>query len=758
MHNTPGSPTKSLVTVSQPDLTLAEAEAAYDAVLSGRITQGARVEQFQDMFAAYMGTKHALACSSGTTALHLALLAIDAGPGDEVIVPDLSFVATANAVAYTGATPVLCDVNRDDWGLNVAEVESLISPRTVAIIAVHLYGHACRVEELLRLANKHSLWLIEDAAEGLGGDLSPQCKLGTIGHIGTFSFYGNKVITCFPAGTSILVKPAEGRGKSRVRKIEEIGEGDFVLSYDTKTATKSYQKVVSTQKRKARAMIAVRFSNGNSLRMTPEHPVFVPGRGWVKAGKLQPGDQVVQYIYRGLKNIESPAKKSAEQKDHHSKMITAAHADGRYKTDGYANRGGAISRSLLDCDLSDTERLRRSEHMHRVLACPAARAKRRDGMREFWASEEGASRRRRQRRAMLKKAKDPAFRQLLSSGVRRAMEKESYWDAYHAGLNAKKNRSEAKLESILSAALPGEFVFNGDGSQGVRVDNLIPDFVHTGEKKKVIELFGARWHSAEEKAQKTERYAARGYESLFVWDYELTNQANVAREVKRFASNPGVKIVDVVSVVRESADEYVYNLTVENTHTYFARGILVHNCGEGGMLVTDDDHVKGRAYKFRGQGVSSARRYYHDELGYNYRMTDVQAAIGAVQMQRLDSILLGRRAVMNAYDGHLREILLDAGCLQESSYSLAGVAPWLYTILMPSAGCALDLQFLLAEAGYETRPVFVPMHELPMYASGQREFWVSTDLSRRGVSLPTHTGLTGADISTISSIVRSFFV
>lgn len=361
-------------TVSQPSLTQAEADAVSDAVLSGRITQGARVEEFQDMFAAHIGSKYALACSSGTTALHLALLAIDAGPGDEVIVPDLSFVATANAVAYTGATPVLCDVNRDDWGLNVAEVESLIGPRTVAIIAVHLYGHACRVEELNRLATKYHLCLIEDAAEGLGGDICPARKLGTIGEIGTFSFFGNKVIST----------------------------------------------------------------------------------------------------------------------------------------------------------------------------------------------------------------------------------------------------------------------------------------------------------------------------------------------------------------------------------------------AEGGMVVTDSEWVWDRVYKYRGQGVDPVRRYYHDVLGYNYRMTDIQAALGVVQMRRFDEILAKRRAVMNAYDSYLRGEIPESS-FQRSSYPHAGVAPWLYTILMPSQRSALALQDMLAVAGYETRPVFVPMHELPMYAQ-ERAFWVSSDLHRRGVSLPTHTGLTGADISTVSAIVRNFFV
>lgn len=188
------------VSVSQPDLTQAEAEAVYDAVRSGRITQGARVSEFQDKFAQFVGTKHALACSSGTAALHLALLAIGVRPGDEVIVPDVSFVATANAVTYVGAKPVLCDISYDTWGLYPAAVERLITSRTRAVIAVHLYGMPCEIEELKALSRKYGFYLIEDAAEGLGGYVCPSMPLGSIGDIGVFSFYGNKVITTGEGG------------------------------------------------------------------------------------------------------------------------------------------------------------------------------------------------------------------------------------------------------------------------------------------------------------------------------------------------------------------------------------------------------------------------------------------------------------------------------------------------------------------------------------------------------------------------------
>lgn len=189
-----------MIQVSNPDLTDLEVQAATSVVRSGHITQGEKVHEFQAAFAEYLGVPHALACSSGTTALHLALLALGVGPGDEVIVPDVSFVATVNAVRYVGATPVLCDITGRNWGLNPEKVEKLITPRTAAIIAVHLYGVSCDIYELSRIAGEHHLALVEDAAEGLGGFAYHGEPLGTLSDIATFSFYGNKVITTGEGG------------------------------------------------------------------------------------------------------------------------------------------------------------------------------------------------------------------------------------------------------------------------------------------------------------------------------------------------------------------------------------------------------------------------------------------------------------------------------------------------------------------------------------------------------------------------------
>jgi perosamine synthetase len=181
---------------------LGEREEAYvlDAVRSGWISSlGKYVTQFESMFADFCGVDHAVSVSNGTTALHLALHALGIGPGDEVIVPALTFVASANAVTYTGARPVFADVDPTTWCIDPADVERVISPRTRAIIPVHLYGHPAAMDEINRLADLYGLTVIEDAAEAHGAIIGGR-KVGGWGRIAAFSFYANKTITTGEGG------------------------------------------------------------------------------------------------------------------------------------------------------------------------------------------------------------------------------------------------------------------------------------------------------------------------------------------------------------------------------------------------------------------------------------------------------------------------------------------------------------------------------------------------------------------------------
>jgi perosamine synthetase len=162
-------------------------------------SQGKFVGQFEKAFAGYCGVKHGVATANGTAALHLALACLDIGPGDEVIVPTLSFVGTANPVVYCGATPVFVDSLADTWNLDPSAVAKAVTRRTRAIIVVHLYGHAAHMDEVLVIARRHGLHVIEDACEAHGGEYRGE-KLGSLGTVGCFSFYANKIITTGEGG------------------------------------------------------------------------------------------------------------------------------------------------------------------------------------------------------------------------------------------------------------------------------------------------------------------------------------------------------------------------------------------------------------------------------------------------------------------------------------------------------------------------------------------------------------------------------
>jgi len=183
------------IPISEPNIGDKELEYVTDAVKSWWVSSlGYYVEKFEKDFAAYCNAKYGVSVSSGTVALHLALVALKIGVWDEVIVPNLTFAATANAVLYTGANPVLVDVESDTGNINVDFIEQHITSKTKAIIVVHLYGHPCDMDRVNEIAKKYNLFVIEDCAEAHGAEYKGK-RVWKFSDISCFSFYGNKIIT-----------------------------------------------------------------------------------------------------------------------------------------------------------------------------------------------------------------------------------------------------------------------------------------------------------------------------------------------------------------------------------------------------------------------------------------------------------------------------------------------------------------------------------------------------------------------------------
>lgn len=186
--------------VTEPHLDDRDREHLLDAFDSGWISsQGPYLDMFERGFARFTNSAHALAVANGTMALHLALMALDLKPGDEVIVPTFTYIASANAVRYCGAVPVLVDCLPDTWNLDPAAVESAITARTVGIMPVHLYGMPCDMVAINAIAAKHSLWVVEDAAEAHGATVNGE-RVGSMSTIASFSLFGNKIITTGEGG------------------------------------------------------------------------------------------------------------------------------------------------------------------------------------------------------------------------------------------------------------------------------------------------------------------------------------------------------------------------------------------------------------------------------------------------------------------------------------------------------------------------------------------------------------------------------
>lgn len=186
--------------VYQPSLTGKEKQYVNECLDSTWISsKGKFIGEFEKSFAQYIGIKHATSVSNGTVALHLAMLALGIGEGDEVIVPTLTYIASVNSIAYTGATPVFVDSVESTWQMDPSDVERKITPQTKAVLAVHLYGQSCDMEALAAICKKHNLFLIEDCAEALGTTFGDR-HVGTFGDISTFSFFGNKTITTGEGG------------------------------------------------------------------------------------------------------------------------------------------------------------------------------------------------------------------------------------------------------------------------------------------------------------------------------------------------------------------------------------------------------------------------------------------------------------------------------------------------------------------------------------------------------------------------------
>lgn len=212
------TPVTRMIPVARPYIGTEEEQAVVNVLRSGWVTQGSRVTEFEEKFSAYIGCEYSIAVSSCTTALHLALLASGIGPGDEVICPSLSFIATANAIAYTGATPIFGDIDLTTYNLDPSRIEEVLSPRTRAILVVHQIGLPAEMNELMVVAARHGLYVIEDAACAIGSEYDRELIGKPIGTMACFSFHPRKILTTGEGG---MITTSDHALAERLRRLRQ---------------------------------------------------------------------------------------------------------------------------------------------------------------------------------------------------------------------------------------------------------------------------------------------------------------------------------------------------------------------------------------------------------------------------------------------------------------------------------------------------------------------------------------------------------
>jgi dTDP-4-amino-4,6-dideoxygalactose transaminase len=215
------------IPLSAPDVTEAEVEAVSAVLRCSHLSLGPKLEEFERAMARYVGTSHAIAVNSGTSGLHLCIRALGISEGDEVIVPSFAFIAVANAPRYERATPVFVDIDPETLNLDPGKIEEAITPRTRAIVVVHTFGFPSALAEILEIARRHQLFVIEDACEAAGAEYNGR-KVGSFGDAGVFGFYPNKQITTGEGGILVTNNPGVAELARKLRNQGRSAAGEWL--------------------------------------------------------------------------------------------------------------------------------------------------------------------------------------------------------------------------------------------------------------------------------------------------------------------------------------------------------------------------------------------------------------------------------------------------------------------------------------------------------------------------------------------------
>ena len=405
---------------------------------------------------------------------------------------------------------------------------------------------------------------------------------------------------CLEKGSKILAKKFKRKQKNNpnhklypiigTKKVEEIDIGDEVWSYNEGTGEKEWDKVIFKSRHMSDDWYKIKFSNGNEITMTNEHPVYIVGRKdkselvprWVPAEELREGDQAIQTMYMGYHGAVRLRGKTLEESFGDEKAEKMRSAISKSSSRPYAERFGSEKRAKI-------EAVKRTKHMvgnTYEKICGKKKAKKLLKKRSEHLKQQHKD--------------DPDFHSIGGKALKHMWKHNREFmieNCRMAGAKSynqnfgRQSEPERRLEAALNKALPGEFVYNGDGQNGIIIGPRTPDFVSSNGKKKVIELFGCFWHGCKECFVNRGRkhiaklndkkiykdYAKHDYDCLVIWEHELEDMQAVEEKVREYAYNPKIEIVEVIQIQRSDISRHAFNIETEKNHNFFVYGILTHN-------------------------------------------------------------------------------------------------------------------------------------------------------------------------------------
>lgn len=722
------------------------------------IGQGPKVAEFEQKFGEEFVYEYVLGLNSGSAALELAYDLVDIKENDKVISTVLTCSASHIPLARRKANIIFADIDINTFNMSFDSLLEKFTDNTKAIVVVNLGGIQCD-KRIFEFAKEKNIPVIVDACQSLGiSELH--------GDYICYSLQAIKHFSCFPKGTKITI-PRKGKNGPMSKNIEELLVGDEVLTYNELTSQKEVKKITNTfVSEYSDELIKIKTSNFNELEMTKEHPVYVVGKGWTEADSLEIGDKVIQYKYYGLvmrlngkkqknKSVEEifGEEKGKEIREKHSKRMSGEnhHNFGKHLSDdtkqkiSNAEKGKIISKETRE-RMSSSHKIyweNVSEEYLRSFCEKMSKINRNPEMIE------------KRREATNKLNENESYKESLRDGVRQAMKEYEYWVNYYNGKkNKKKSNLELKLECVLKEFFPNEFEFNGNFELNFVLDRFTPDFVNINGKQKLIEVFGNYWHSRRNKnvddqiKERREVYEANGYECLFILEDEFKNLDKIRNKIETFIYNPNIEIVEIVEISKDKFSGKVYNIETEDNHNYFAYGILVHNCSDGGVLVTRNKEDHERAKRLRWFGIDREQKINNNwkcltskremcmdmyEAGYKFHMNDVMATLALVGLRHSDGILKKRKKICEKYYNAFKDYV----------QCIYGGSCWLFGILVNNRE---EFESKLLQLGVESDPVHLRNDIFTIFGGKRQDLPNMNYIEYRYTYLPLHYNLSDDNV------------